>query len=219
MEQIWFGQKKYTEALALQKDHHEVVRQTKVEGFILGLEHSSVITCGPRTNSGLDLKMNPHQYREMGIEIFEVDRGGETTLHSPGQMVIYPILSLRQLGLGVREFVGALEEATILFFKYFGVETHRGELEPGIYSENGKIAFIGIRVDRGITRHGIALNIQNDLTLFQNIRSCGVDFERFDRLANHISLEPNAMQIKLFPLWSRCFEKYVDLLDHSPLAE
>jgi lipoate-protein ligase B len=100
------------------------------------------------------------------------DRGGQATIHNRGQLVLYPIIPLREWNVGVRQYVDALERATALFLAENGVEVTRS-YEPGLWVDDKKIASFGIRVDRGVTLHGVAININNNLTDFNMIKPCG----------------------------------------------
>lgn len=197
----WFGLVPYKKGLGAQSLAHQEVMETQ-KAVILGMEHLSAITLGVRSQKDLDIKVSEEELRLRSVELVEVDRGGEATLHSPGQLVIYPIVPLTEWGIGVRDFVSSLEKATILFFDSFGIGCERGSREPGIYSSRGKIGFLGIKVDRRVTRHGIALNIHNDLSLFSLIRSCGREVETFDKLAHY---DVNATQVDLFHKWIKFF--------------
>lgn len=107
------------------------------------------------------------------IPVIQVDRGGQVTYHGPGQIVAYPLIDLRRLGLGVREFVNRIEESIIRVLALYGVDGRRVEGAPGIYVDGDKIASLGLRVRRGCTFHGLAFNIDMDLEPFQRINPCG----------------------------------------------
>lgn len=178
MEVIWKGLVPYEEGLKIQAELSEKTRIDRVTRLI-GLEHPMVITLGKRGNPIEDL-----QHSATNAPVVITDRGGQATLHSPGQLVIYPIVHLQEKGMGVRDFVHHLEEATIETLMTYGIQTSRGEAS-GVFTEKGKIAFVGIRVDRGVSRHGISINISNDLALFDLIRPCGVSHQKMDRVVNH----------------------------------
>lgn len=107
------------------------------------------------------------------IPVIQVDRGGQVTYHGPGQIVAYPLLDLRRLGIGVRQLVCNIEESIIRVLAQFGVDGQRREGAPGIYVAGEKIASLGLRVRRGRTFHGLAFNIDMDLEPFQRINPCG----------------------------------------------
>jgi lipoyl(octanoyl) transferase len=169
----WLGQKSYESALKIQREITDKVRSQVAGPEILACEHDAVITLGKRGQPLSDVLASFEELREKKIEIVATDRGGQATLHNPGQLVIYPILPLRDWGLGVRVYVECLERASALFFAEFGIEVIRG-YEPGLWINEKKIAAFGIRVDRGVSLHGLALNIFNDLSLFSMIKQCGM---------------------------------------------
>ena len=137
-------------------------------------------------------------------------RGGQATLHAPGQLVIYPCVHLTRIGIGVREYVGLLERTTQNFLKDLEIDSTPNPNEPGLYTEKGKIAFFGIRVTHAIASHGIAINVTNDLSLFKLIRSCGVDGEAFDSISERKKKFPSAPLKQLFALWVNHFRKELE---------
>jgi lipoate-protein ligase B len=161
----------YEEGLKLQSEASGHVRETK-DAKILVCEHPTVITLGKRGQPLNDILASMDVLREKQIKIVATERGGQATLHNPGQLVLYPIVPLREWGLGVKDFVECLERATAFYLAGYGLEVTRG-LEPGLYVNGRKIAAFGIRVDRSVTLHGLAININNDLEAFGLIRQCG----------------------------------------------
>lgn len=113
-----------------------------------------------------------------GIEVVRVPRGGETTYHGPGQIVAYPVINIRKLGLGARAYVEALEDAMIRTAGIYGVSA-QGRLpgRTGVWVGDRKIGAVGVAISGGITRHGLAFNVNNDLSAFSSIIACG-DRER-----------------------------------------
>lgn len=181
------GTQTYASGLELQEHAIlEALAHPDSIGTVLGLEHRTVITLGKRSVTEDDLHISRETLRKRDIDLVVSSRGGQATLHSPGQLVIYPCVKLAALKVGVRDYVKGLETATQTFLQSLGVTTHSGCCgEPGLYTDLGKVAFFGIRVSKGIATHGLSINVANDLELFQMIRSCGVSNEKFDRLANH----------------------------------
>lgn len=200
MKTTYFGLKTYNESMLLQDQAYNLVQSSQLP-VVLGFEYYPVITLGKRSDAVSDIKVAAESLKDRGIELALIDRGGQATLHSPGQLVIYPLVPLKKLKLGVRDFVGCLEEATINWLESRRIKAQIGS-ETGVYTNNGKIAFIGIRVDRGISKHGISININNDLDLFKTIRPCGVDLRNLD------SLDKNGVQMDLaeaFKEWNNYF--------------
>jgi lipoyl(octanoyl) transferase len=107
------------------------------------------------------------------IPVIQVDRGGQVTYHGPGQIVAYPLVDISRKGIGVRDFVCRIEEAIIRVLAQYGVPGERMAGAPGIYVNGAKIASVGLRVRRGCTFHGLALNVDMDLEPFQRINPCG----------------------------------------------
>ncbi len=137
---------------------------TPRRGYLLLLEHPPVFTLG--RNADARNVLDPR-----GIPVRRIDRGGDVTYHGPGQLVGYPIFDVR--GMGVRRFVESLEGALVDLLAGFGVGAWRREGSVGVWASRGKIASLGVRVSRGISSHGFALNVSNDLEPFRRINPCG----------------------------------------------
>jgi len=164
----------YREILQLQHQLHEKRQQGKIPNTVLIVEHPAVITLGARESSN-KLMVSREDLAQKQIEVIEIRRGGGTTAHNPGQLVFYPILHLQQLGLGIREYIGELEAIGAELLKQLDVHSTRRKDAPGLWIGERKIASIGVRVSRYITYHGMAINIQNDLSIFDFIVPCGLD--------------------------------------------
>ena len=130
------------------------------------VEHPPVFTQGQAGKA-------EHVLAPGDIPVIQVDRGGQVTYHGPGQVVAYPLVDLKRLGIGVRDFVHRIEEAIIRVLARYGVEGERVEGAPGIYVNGDKIASLGLRVRRGCTFHGLAFNVDMDLEPFSRINPCG----------------------------------------------
>jgi lipoyl(octanoyl) transferase len=130
------------------------------------LEHPPVFTLGM---SG----KREHLLAPGDIPVVQIDRGGQVTYHGPGQLVVYTLIDLRRARLGIRDFVTALERAVIDFAASFGVGAECRRNAPGVYVNERKLASVGIRVRRGASYHGLALNVCNDLEPFGRINPCG----------------------------------------------
>jgi lipoyl(octanoyl) transferase len=107
------------------------------------------------------------------IPVVQTDRGGQVTYHGPGQLVIYLLVSLREAGLGIRRLVGLIEQSIIGLLDSYGIAAESRADAPGVYVDGRKIASLGLRVRRGCTYHGLALNVSNDLEPFRRINPCG----------------------------------------------
>ncbi len=141
------------------------------------LEHPPLFTLGMNASTA-------HVLAPGDIPIVQIDRGGQVTYHGPGQLVVYPLVDLRRAGLGVRDLVTALEQSVIDYAATLGIvaECRRGA--PGVYVEGKKLASVGIRVRRGASYHGIAMNVVNDLEPFKRINPCGYPELEMVRLAD-----------------------------------
>lgn len=132
------------------------------------LEHAPVFTLG--------LNGDPAHVLAAGeIPVIKTDRGGQVTYHGPGQLVVYPLLDLRRLGLGIRSLVTALESSVITMLATWDIEAHARADAPGVYVEGAKVASIGLRVRRGASYHGVAINVNLDLGPFSRINPCGYE--------------------------------------------
>jgi len=130
------------------------------------LEHPPVFTMG--MNAKAEHLLAPGE-----IPVVHIDRGGEVTYHGPGQLVVYPLLELERHGLGVRALVEGLERAVIATVAGWGIEAHGERSAPGVYVEGRKLASIGLRIRRGRSYHGLAINVAMDLEPFRRINPCG----------------------------------------------
>ena len=141
--------------------------------IILFLEHPLVFTLGRR--GGLDhLLVSEEFLNTSGIPIVQVERGGHITFHGPGQLVVYPIVNLKTHGIGVVDFVEALEDIMIATVKTWGIAADRNPANRGIWIGNNKLGSIGLAIRKGISFHGLALNVNVDLTPFSWIQPCGL---------------------------------------------
>jgi len=168
---------------------------------LLLLEHPPVYTMGRRSKE-TDLLLPRSALEAMGARVVDVDRGGEITFHGPGQLVGYPIVDIRRCG-GPLRYVRSLEETLIKALAAFGVTAGRIDGLTGVWVGDAKIAAIGVKVSRGVTTHGFALNVSTDLAWFQNIVPCGIrdrDVTSIERLLGHaVSLE------EVVPVVTDCF--------------
>ena len=164
----------YREVLQQQHELHDKRLQDEIPDTVLIVEHPVVITLGARQSAN-KLRTGRGSLKEQGIDVVDVRRGGGTTAHNPGQLVFYPILNLRGLGLDIGEYIRKLEEAGIKLLEQLGVSAERRKGFPGLWVGTKKIASIGVRVSRFVTYHGMAINIQNDLSIFDHIIPCGLN--------------------------------------------
>jgi len=177
LEAIWLGRMAYRDTWALQKRFAGERADGRAGDRLLLVEHPPVLTLGRHADESHVLAA-PDELARRGIEVIRVERGGEVTYHGPGQLVGYPILALSRRGLLVRPLVRALEDAMVATCAAFGVIADRRDGHPGCWvgaetSVPRKLGAIGIRVERGVSYHGIALNIDPDLADFDLIDPCG----------------------------------------------
>lgn len=164
----------YLEGLEQQKQARHRVKEGDCDGVLLLLQHSPVITAG-RGGGRENLVDSIAGLQGAGVDFVESGRGGNITCHNPGQLVGYPILDLSRWQQDVHWYVRQLEEVLIRTLAYFGVVAGRKARYTGVWVENKKIAAIGISVRNWISGHGFALNVSNDLELFQSIVPCGIE--------------------------------------------
>ena len=171
----------YDTALELQRALAQLRKAGRIENTLLLLEHPPVITLG--RNAQLSNVIAPPEFlAQKGVELFDIDRGGDVTFHGPGQLVAYPIFDLRSFEptIGAVEFVRRLEEVLIRTCGDFGIGTQRIKGLTGVWTyalrnkPEAKIAAIGVHISRAVTTHGFALNVSADLDFFSLIVPCGI---------------------------------------------
>ncbi|MCK6599658.1 MAG: lipoyl(octanoyl) transferase LipB, partial [Bdellovibrionaceae bacterium] len=179
--------------------------------FILGMEFLPVITLGHRAaQQSHDLiLLSSKDVESEGLTIETTDRGGLATVHSPGQLVIYPMVDLKYRHLGIKNFIDLLFSCTSELLTRQGVVNHYDQEKPGLYTDHGKIAFVGLKVDHGVVRHGISINVSNDLGLFDHILSCGIKCQHHDKIENHQKLNQDDSLNLLFNEWIEIFKMQV----------
>jgi lipoyl(octanoyl) transferase len=168
------GLSDFSEILNKQHELYNKRQLGQIPDTVLITEHKPVITLGARQNAN-KLLLDKKELADKGIEVVEVRRGGGTTAHNPGQLVFYPVVNLKELRLGISEYVRTLEQIGIELLAGLDVIASRKSGYPGLWTKRKKIASIGIRVSRSITYHGMAVNINNDLSIFNYIIACGLD--------------------------------------------
>lgn len=186
------GRTRYDEALALQRRLQAERKEGRAPDTLLLTEHEPVVTLG--RNAGLDhLLVPPAELAARGITLVRVERGGDITYHGPGQLVAYPILDLAAFGRDVRRYIWRLEETALRLLSRFGVRGERRPGTPGVWVGARKIASVGVSISRWVTMHGIAINVDMDLTPFTLIHPCGLAGLEMTTLAHecgrHVPLE------------------------------
>jgi lipoate-protein ligase B len=176
----------YRDGLALQQRLRERRQAEEIPDLLLVLEHPPVYTKGRRTEAA-DLPMPDDWYRERGIEVCETDRGGRVTYHGPGQLVAYPVMAVER----VVDFVHTMEDAIAAALADEGIVSEVRETPyTGVWAGEAKIASIGVRVSGGVSTHGLAVNVDNDLTPFEWIVPCGIDHVQMTSVARETGRSP-----------------------------
>ncbi|MEM6278316.1 MAG: lipoyl(octanoyl) transferase LipB [Verrucomicrobiota bacterium] len=182
MDFRWLGRVSYAEGLQLQEDLVEQRKEGLVEDTVLLLEHEPVYTIG-RTRDRSSLR-NPES---LPFPVVETNRGGQATFHGPGQLVGYPILDLNAYGRDLHYYLREIESLLIDFAAEFGISAQRREGLTGVWSEDRKLASIGVGVRKWISMHGFGLNVTKDLSGYEAITPCGIS----DVVMTSLSLESN----------------------------
>lgn len=184
-----YGVVPYGQALAHQTELRERLQAGEDHpGWLICLQHPPVVTLGKRGRES-DI-VSPELLSERGVELFRVDRGGEATYHGPGQLVVYPIVRLDDLGIGVVDVVRGLAASLADTIREgYGLETKYDPDHPGLWTgeqPSRKIGSVGMRVSRGVSTHGAALNVVNDMIPFSWIVACGMPNAPMTRLQDYV---------------------------------
>jgi lipoyl(octanoyl) transferase len=176
VQELWtthLGTVEYREAAALQERLRERVIAEELPALLLLLEHPPVYTLGRRSEPA-DLPFGADHWRAQGIDVVETPRGGKVTYHGPGQLVGYPIMPVGD----IPTFLRTMEEALVAALAEEGIEAwgrdHEGPQFTGVWVEDRKIASIGVHVSRGVSMHGFAVNVDNDVEPFHQVTACGL---------------------------------------------
>jgi lipoate-protein ligase B len=172
LDASWFGLVEYGEAWDLQRSLFAARSEGRCGDTLMLLEHPHTYTLGRRAVEE-DLVYDAHEREQRDIALYRIDRGGRATYHGPGQLVGYPIVALGER-YDVLSYLRKLETALIETVRDYGVEGTRDEQHTGVWVGDNKIAAIGVKITRGVTMHGFALNVTTDLSLFEGIVPCGL---------------------------------------------
>ena len=175
------GMMAYSEAMSLQSALVSACRDGSIPASLIILEHSPVITLG-KSSSPDEILASTSQLRQRHIDVMRSSRGGRVTYHGPGQIVAYPVLSIRSRE--IIPYVRSLEEVVIATLRHFKIAGARRSGYPGVWVGNKKIASVGVAVSRGVAHHGLALNVCPDMSAFDLIRPCGLTGEDMTSMAD-----------------------------------
>jgi lipoyl(octanoyl) transferase len=167
------GRMGYADAFDLQRTFIDKRKRGEIPDQLLIVEHPHVVTMG-RNGHDENVLASPELLARAGIEFHRTDRGGDVTYHGPGQIVGYPIVDLREWKRDVVAYIRAIEQVLIDTLAEFEIAAHRVEGSTGVWTDQGKIAAIGVHISRWVTSHGFALNLETDLSFFQYIVPCGL---------------------------------------------
>ena len=207
----------YGNAWQMQKELFHQAIQEKIEGkhpkhHLLVCEHPHVYTLGKSANQS-NLLLSQAELKQKAIDVFDIECGGDITYHGPGQLVVYPIFDLEPMHLGVKKFVYNIEECIIRTLREYGLESERIDDRIGIWIGKGttnerKIAAIGIKCSRHVTMHGLALNVNTDLGLFNNIIPCGIQDRAVCSMESELNRKLDMTELKevLLKQFSSIFE-------------
>jgi len=195
----------YKKAYKIQNDIFEeaILKKLKgenIEGSILFCEHPHVYTIGKSGNRN-NFLITEDRLKQLNAEFFPVDRGGDITYHGPGQIVMYPIIDLENYHLGVKDYIYLLEYLIIDILKDYGIKGEISAGNIGVWLETEtirerKICSIGVKVSRNITMHGIALNVNTDLSYFDSINPCGFTEKSVTSIRKELSADINMNELK-----------------------
>jgi len=193
----------YADGLELQKKLETEVIENREPGYLLLLEHPHTFTLG-RRSAGDGVLATAEMLRNLGVEVFEINRGGKVTYHGIGQIVGYPIISLSPDREDVHRYVRDIEEVLIRTMADFGIGAFRIEGLTGVHTTEGKVAAIGVHIKRWVTTHGFALNVNTDLSYYNWIIACeGEPVISMERLLGH--------QIDLAEVEDRIVKNFCDV--------
>lgn len=190
------GTMDYDEAWKLQTDIVGARNRGELSvNTILVLEHPAVFTLG-RRGGAENLLVSEAFLEESGIGVTQVERGGNITYHGPGQLVVYPIIDLEAAKISVVDFVNALEEVMLQTVAAWGIKAGRNAVNHGIWVGNQKLGSIGIALRKGVSFHGLALNVNNDLTPFSWIQPCGLQGVQMTSMAQELYREVSMPEVR-----------------------
>ena len=208
---IDLGHKSYSESFEVQENYFNGTISLKrsnrktdnpqpTHNYLLWVEHPPVFTLG-KSGKMEHLLVDKEALAEKGIEFYQTNRGGDITFHGPGQLVVYPIFDLDNFFTDIHKYLRFLEEAVIETLKEYGLNGSRSQGETGVWLEVGtpfarKICAMGVRASRWVTMHGLAFNINTDLSCFDHIVPCGIQGKGVTSLSKELGREIGLEEVK-----------------------
>lgn len=212
------GVKDYAECLDLQRTLFSNLVAAKRAGeeeeeHLLLVEHNPVITMGRHAMEG-NVLFSTDTLAQRGVQLFHIERGGDVTYHGPGQLVVYPVIDLERYHLGIKAYVDLLEESVIRLIALYGIKGERVDGATGVWIEPDtiqarKICAIGVKCSRFCTMHGLALNVNTDLSGFSLINPCGFTDKGVTSIAKEIGQTVDFSEVK--QQFARIFQKLLEL--------
>ncbi len=185
----------YNSIWQLQKSINTFKQYNKCNDLIITNQHNHVYTLG-KSGDKNHLLLDNENLKDNKISFFEIDRGGDITYHGPGQLVCYPLVDLNNYYLDSHRYLRDLEEVIVRTLKEFGIDSRKDEEYTGVWVGEEKICAIGIKISRWITMHGLAFNINNDLSYFDRIIPCGIFHKGVTSLKKILGREINIEDVK-----------------------
>lgn len=217
------GKMPFKEAWQVQHEIFDLVRQDKTPGVILTVEHPHTYTLG-KTAHAVHLLWQPSELLKKGVEVYEIDRGGDITYHGPGQFVAYPILNMNHFYQDIHRYLRDLEEVVIRLLGDYGITaTRKQHPDPrknytGVWVCEQKICAIGVRFSHWTTMHGLALNVNTDLSYYDGIVPCGIRDKKVTSIKNLLKREYslNDIEVKFIEHFESVFGAKITY-DNSPM--
>ncbi len=190
----------FAQILAIKAGNKKNIRQKETKNHMIFCEHPHVYTLGKSGNKK-NLLVNEGFLKKRGAKFYKINRGGDITYHGPGQIVGYPILDLANFFTDIHKYLRLLEEVVILTLKDYGLSAERSKGETGVWFDVGtknarKICAFGVKSSRWATMHGFALNVNSDLSYFENIIPCGIVGKSVTSLENEIGKKTDLSEVK-----------------------
>jgi lipoate-protein ligase B len=189
LEWTFLGQLAYEPGLRLQRAWAEQVA-AGAAGRLFLLEHPPTVTLGRHADPA-NLLLSAEEYQRRGMTVHRVERGGDVTYHGPGQLVGYPVVSIRRAGMGAAAWVEGVAQVLIEFLADLGIQANWSNEQPGVWVDGAKVAAVGFHIARGISTHGFALNLEPDLAAFDTIVPCGLMGKRVTSVAAQLGRAPD----------------------------